>query len=126
MESKDRCIPRSLGFSAHSICVSIPSCLSRFPGNNRIGVPGLQAIKRCDSFALFGDEILDMQWLAERCDLFDRVERHRLSLGPRMTHAKEIPSKPPARSERGHNLLPESGKVCGWAKGQTQAGPDEI
>ena len=34
--------------------------LSRFPGNNRIGMPGLQAIKRCDSFALFGDEILDM------------------------------------------------------------------
>jgi hypothetical protein len=45
-------------------------------------MPGLQAIKRCDSFALFGDEILDLQWLAERFDLFDRVERHRLSLGP--------------------------------------------
>ena len=89
-------------------------------------MPGLQAIKRCDSVTLFGDEILDMERLAERFDLFDCVERHLLPIGPRMTHIKEIPSKPPVRAERGHNLLPESGKVRGWAKGQTQAGPDEI
>jgi hypothetical protein len=93
-ERKDRCIPRFLGCSAESICVSIPSCLSRFPGNHRIGVPGLKAILRGDSFAFFSDEILDFQWLTERCDLFDRVKRHLLPIGPRMTHTKEIPCKP--------------------------------
>jgi hypothetical protein len=74
--------------------VRIPSCLSRFPGNHRIGVPGLKAILRGDSFAFFSDEILDFQWLTERCDLFDRVKRHLLPIGPRMTHTKEIPCKP--------------------------------
>src|SRR5262245_3050730 len=108
------------------MCVPIPSCPSRFPGNHRIGVPGLQTITRGDSFAFFSDEVLDLQWLAERGDLFDRVERHRLPLGPRMTHPKEIPRKPAPCAERGDNLLPESGKVRGWAKGQTPAGPDEI
>jgi len=86
----------------------------------------LKAIMRCEFFALFGDEILDMQRLAERFDLFDCVERHLLPIGPRMANAKEIPSKPTACSERDHNLIPESGKVLGWAKGQTYAGPDEI
>ena len=66
--------------------MSLPSCLSRFPGNHPIGVPGLQAITHGDSFAFwpggsegrnFGQVASDVPLVSCNCLIFlPRVDDH--------------------------------------------------